>query len=874
MTRPSTFEGARRSLHELVVVALVACILPAFAAASRSDDGQGAPSKAHDRRMRALLVGCGEYPRLAEEAPDRYDAQIALRGPRHDVELMRSVLVGTLGFATNDVEVLVDEDATRESILAGLERLAGAARDGDRVVVYFAGHGCQQPARERDTLREPDLLDEVLLPADAGLFDRGSGSIPGAIRDDELGERLRAIRDAGAEVWLVVDACHSGSILRGEDDVRLRGLDPDVLSVPRVTSRFRERIGAPAPVDDVDFSGIVAFYAAQSYGRAPEFEVDVGDGTCPHGLFTWLLAQELVRTEGRVTYAQLVARVVAAYQAWPCTLTVPGAIGGDLDRPVLGLGGEVAPWQVQRLDGDRLGLDRGTLAGVEPGTRLALLADDGSDLTEFVVTTVDAFSAHGRASDPDRLAGASSWSARLVSSPLPSCRLPWSLVDAEGVALDVDVLPERVRETLLDEWHAPRLPLVAPDEAAWLLVSDRGEWRLRPRASEGGQDLLLDGVDGLVRDLSRIARTRNLVGLGSSAIGAPLPEGLEVWVEVRDDDRSSPRRLVAGETVPPGAKVRVQCRKRAGDVIDLNLFYADSHGGMTRLFPRSGGNPRLGADVEGVVTALDWTTVLDTSLGIEHVLAIAQARRPSERVLDLAELEQDGVSVHRGADDPVAALLTDVARATPTRGDWVVVPGSEPIGVQLVSLDVRWPAVARPAWPRTGVVDGDAGSSGRDGGAAVESWPDGVPAPAFGAARRALVRRPGARSGPADAVLGGGDEVEWVAVDPFSSAAVGSDPAESLASGAFAPLAVLRLDDDRRLAYYRASPDRPFATILEDADGDGLAETRYTRDGDGWRCDRRLAVPWLSQVWIGRLPDTATRRRTAESFAILAEPSR
>ena len=59
---------------------------------------------------------------------------------------------------------------------------------------------------------EPDGLDEVFLPADVGRWQEGN--LNGAIMDDQIGKWLAQMRDKGADVWIVFDCCHSGSMSR------------------------------------------------------------------------------------------------------------------------------------------------------------------------------------------------------------------------------------------------------------------------------------------------------------------------------------------------------------------------------------------------------------------------------------------------------------------------------------------------------------------------------------------------------------------------------------------------------------------------------------------------------------------------------------
>lgn len=143
----------------------------------------------------ALLVAATSYP----------NKQQALVGPRNDARLMRTVLLQR-GFAADKIQMLADgvPEAgmpTRAAILAALDDLAKRVDAGDFVYLHFAGHGSQQPVRNLAGNFEPDGRDEIFLPIDIGLWDGQTGAVKNAITDDELGERITAIRNRRAFVW-------------------------------------------------------------------------------------------------------------------------------------------------------------------------------------------------------------------------------------------------------------------------------------------------------------------------------------------------------------------------------------------------------------------------------------------------------------------------------------------------------------------------------------------------------------------------------------------------------------------------------------------------------------------------------------------------
>ena len=187
-TRPRPGNAWRR----LAVAAALACGLAT------------GPAPAGDR---ALIIGINAYPHLGERQQ--------LRAAVGDSEKMAVFATSTLGFAPDEVTHLTDTDATRDAVIAAIEqKLIAETGPGDRVLLFFAGHGTRGPDRDGD---EEDGRDEVLVMSDIN-----GPAGPGVLVDDELGAMLDRIQDR--KVVVVIDSCHSGTVTRamGQEDARAR----------------------------------------------------------------------------------------------------------------------------------------------------------------------------------------------------------------------------------------------------------------------------------------------------------------------------------------------------------------------------------------------------------------------------------------------------------------------------------------------------------------------------------------------------------------------------------------------------------------------------------------------------------------------------
>jgi len=175
-----------------------------------------------ERNRRVEIVNLGASPvAAARPAPgrralligiDAYQAVSPLSGPANDAGDMAAFLVQRAGFRPDDLRMLLDAEATRDNILAAIEAwLIDGTQPGDDALLYFSGHGFQQPDTDGD---ESDSLDETLVPVDARV-DAGR-VVRGMITDDEIAALLDRLADR--RTYVVVDACHSGTSTRAVSD--------------------------------------------------------------------------------------------------------------------------------------------------------------------------------------------------------------------------------------------------------------------------------------------------------------------------------------------------------------------------------------------------------------------------------------------------------------------------------------------------------------------------------------------------------------------------------------------------------------------------------------------------------------------------------
>jgi hypothetical protein len=359
-------------------------------------------------KTRALVVGVSMYP--AEMVGD-----LQLVGPKNDAALMIETL-RTMGLADDEMTVLADHlgetwidraadgEPTKQAIMDELGRLAADLGAGDTAIVYLSGHGSQSPelAAESKTSPEADGLDEIFLPIDIGKWSDAVGTVENSLVDDELGEAVRAIRARGATVWLIVDACHSGTLTRGaaggEEGDQVRKVEPTALGIPAEAiaaaearaPKLRSGGGGPAKAETAvegagaagpGEGGYVAFYAAHPDQLALQRNLPKAFSKTvekrPHGVLTFALASA-IRSGRAATYRDLAFAVLSGYQGWGAQAPVP-LFEGDLAEPLLGREATGPRRYAVDVSGDRPAIEGGAVDGIAVGAVYALSRADDAE---------------------------------------------------------------------------------------------------------------------------------------------------------------------------------------------------------------------------------------------------------------------------------------------------------------------------------------------------------------------------------------------------------------------------------------------------------------------------------------------------------------
>jgi hypothetical protein len=716
--RPATFAAL---FLLLVMLGMSAALLPAREQAAVRPGGPPVPDGHAAPTCHALLVGVTKYPHL--------DEGLWLSGGANDVLLVEELLRVKFSFPRDRIVILSEAEGSRNSrkapsrtnIERECRRLARLAREGDRVVVFLAGHGSLQPEKAGARDPYPDGFDRIFLPRDVRAWQETRGAV-NAISGRELGEWLRPIPVKKASLWVVVDACHSGEMLRGAGE-RVRQADPEqALKIPRqAMERARKKAARPAaraagrPATFAprlaQLPGVALLYACQAHEVTVEQRCLPGAGQGRfYGLLTCTLGRILSSTSVPLTYRELTLRIQNEYSVMDRTSPTPVIEGRGRDQIILGSEKlERLPITLSRRD-DGLRINAGQMHGMTAGSVLAVYPPPGEKGTlrgHVRITRLRLTSAlvvpcvHGKAgvaAEKDLLGGR----CEVVLADFGDQKLRVA-VDRTGsragretgaarqqLQRELDRLARELQQ--LGKGDDSPIRFTADQRAADWLVRLVGGQAYLLRAAEWEDSRAQGGVPAaaaqkalrtivgpavggegrpawLRNSLTRIARAQNLLKLTARPLDEAVPRSrlspARAKVEmVRLDGRSDRDAQGPLPTFYAGESVEFRVTNTGRIPLDVTLLYVDSGFGIEALFPLAENNRlRPGATLK--VPPVD---VKVRTTGREHVVLIAVKAEGLEPV-DFVSLAQPtikealtrertrGKDTGRGLGSPLGRLL-------------------------------------------------------------------------------------------------------------------------------------------------------------------------------------------------------------------------
>ncbi len=265
------------------------------------------------KNIYALLVGIDNY-HPASNPPVR-----SLAGCINDIKAIETYLRDRIDKVSEwtlveprDVPwILTNEQATRHAIINGFQQHLCKADSEDVVLFYYAGHGSQQKVPEAFSHLELDQYNETLISYDSRTNDNWD------IADKELAYLISQVSKNNPHTVVILDCCHSGTGTRDVETVRQAASDGrqrpwDSFIFANDSVALNELASINNQDNLIKLQGFkgnhIAIAACRSNEKAKEY---IGEDGQPRGAFSYFLTETLKKTNGGISYRDLVRNVSA-----------------------------------------------------------------------------------------------------------------------------------------------------------------------------------------------------------------------------------------------------------------------------------------------------------------------------------------------------------------------------------------------------------------------------------------------------------------------------------------------------------------------------------------------------------------------------------
>ncbi|MDN0075107.1 caspase family protein [Crenobacter sp. SG2303] len=187
------------------------CFFPALLAGalcSTAVFAADAPATSNSRY--ALIIGVGHYSKSSIPS---------LQGVQHDMVSARQ-MANSMGIPDDNIRYLRDDEATSEHIKQAIQQLNQRLHNGDRLFVYYSGHG----TRWHEPTNPDGICTEGLVASDGNV-----------LSNREIGKLLEPLAKKTDKMMVFYDACFSGGVVATPMKTRALTFNNMVLT-PKFTS--------------------------------------------------------------------------------------------------------------------------------------------------------------------------------------------------------------------------------------------------------------------------------------------------------------------------------------------------------------------------------------------------------------------------------------------------------------------------------------------------------------------------------------------------------------------------------------------------------------------------------------------------------------
>lgn len=305
------------------------------------------------------------------------------------------------GFSMGNIDVVVNEQATRLGIEQAFQLLISNTKLNDLVVVHISAHGEQiqdENGDELDGLDESIVLYGALAPIHF-LNDTKVNydlEVQNYLRDEELGAYIDEIRKKAGpkgEVLVIMDNCHSGSGTRDPKTI-FRGGQPAIIRQIKANSTSNDKnVSVDAYSNDDKLAPFTVISASQAHELNQEIRIkDVG-----YGSLSYAVSKALNLLSTNSTYEGFYSEVRSELNL-QVPKQHPVIEGNALNKKFWG-GAFVAKPKYFNIKAmpysNEFTLDAGSTSGLTIGTKVYLYPADTYDTTKAKLITTGTINSIG-----------------------------------------------------------------------------------------------------------------------------------------------------------------------------------------------------------------------------------------------------------------------------------------------------------------------------------------------------------------------------------------------------------------------------------------------------------------------------------------------
>jgi len=306
------------------------------------------------------------------------------------------------GFKRNDVTVLIDSEATKRVVWNAMQDLINKCKPGDIVWLHFSTHG--QKLQDFDGYSTDGYAKSLVM------YDSPSKPEPGYhsqrhLTDEDIrffAKKIRSKLGPKGELVVAIDACHSGLLMRGVDNIRgieelsEPGYNPSSKIKNTATEGFYSSI-----IENKEQEATMAPYVFYSACRSEEVCKETMEKTTHKsvGPLSLAISKALTNAQPGETFRQLFARILTEMN-----ITVPNQtpviVGNGVDKVILGgdIKARAFTYSIKSIiSSDTIEMAAGSFAGIYPNTEFTFYKiDDLSHRQGYqkgTVISVEPFSA-------------------------------------------------------------------------------------------------------------------------------------------------------------------------------------------------------------------------------------------------------------------------------------------------------------------------------------------------------------------------------------------------------------------------------------------------------------------------------------------------